>query len=387
MGANAPRLESAAMQVAGGRYALSRALGLALTYRVLLAAVVAAWVLAVPVRSPRPGTHFLVGGERVRSLLGDLCVAWDSYWYLAIVERGYWFSSREMSSAAFLPAYPGLTAAVARLGLSPPAAGVVASVLAFVAALVFAYHYVRELHGPRVALYTLLFVSAFPSAWVFNMVYTEALFCAALFGFLLCYQRGRYQEAGLLALALPLTRAVGLMVVPAIAADLAWTAWRTKRVPWRRGWALAGGLAGVLVVGVAYWRIAGHPLGFLQASRTWPTLTGVGGPIPFISTLLLFQRPQKILFYGSFVALYLVLAAWRLRWRRDIGSWLVLAMMAMLLSASHFSQHRYLLPLLPAHALLVEGLLRRGLAPYVLPAMVVLQLAVTRLYLDWRLVI
>jgi hypothetical protein len=56
------------------------------------------------------------------------------------------------------------------------------------------------------------------------------------------------------------------------------------------------------------------------------------------------------------------------------------------LNAPHHSQirHLLLLPLLPVHAALADQLARRRWTLYVLPALAVMQLLITRLHLDWN---
>jgi len=73
--------------------------------------------------------------------------------------------------------------------------------------------------------------------------------------------------------------------------------------------------------------------------------------------------------------------------RRDVTSFYAVFYGVMLLGTSYVSQLRFLLPLLPVHALWVRLLSGRRLSPYVVAALAGLQILITRMYLDWQFVI
>jgi hypothetical protein len=358
----------------------------AIAYRLTLTVVLLWWGQVEPFRSLPEGHAYYQNVGRLDSRLADLCVKWDGYWYLDIVKVGYREVPGAASNTAFLPAYPYLVKAVARFGLSPPVAGVVVSSACFLAVLWFAHAYGRSFYGPKVAAYLVMFLCVFPSSWVFQMVYTESLFCAAVFGFLVYYHRGRYVRAGLLAFVLPLCRGVGLSVLPAILADLAFTWWREGRLPRKKLYALAGILAGVLCVCGVYWRVSGHPFGFLIQSRFWTTQAGVqNATIPLVSSVLTNLDNLETQAYLPFLAAYILGVVLLLVRRRDVSTFFAVACAIMLFGVSYGAQLRYLLPLLPVHALIVHFLVKRRWITYVLPALALVQLVITRLFLDWRI--
>jgi hypothetical protein len=363
-------------------------LSLALAWRLALLIILLAWTRVSPVRMPAPGHYYYHDVPRVTSWVGDLGVRWDSYWYLNIVQFGYRQVRGAESNTAFLPAYPFLIKAASALGLTPAVAGTAISTLGLLPLLIFAFAYAESLYDTRVGGYLLVFLCVFPSSWAFQMVYTESLFCAALFGFLACYHRGHYARAGLLGLILPLTRATGLAVAAAVLADIVLTWRRRRRVPAANLLALTGLAAGVALVSAFYWHTTGEPFGFLTEARSWSTHRQVtSDPIPLLSSLLNNLGRLDVQVYLPALLIYGVGIAILLGRRRDISTLFVAANGLMLLGGSYVSQLRYLLPMLPVHALLVSRLARTRWILVILAAMAAAQLIVTRLYLDWLFVI
>ena len=324
----------------------------------------------------------------VRSVVGDLCVKWDSYWYLNIVERGYEEIPGEESNTAFLPSYPFIIKCLTVTGLSPAMAGVVISTACFILLLILAFMFAEQTYGEGNGRYLVLFLCLFPSSWVFHMVYTESMFCAALFGFLVFYLRGNHWVAASVGWLLPMTRGVGLAMLPAVVGDILLTWRREKQFPKAKLISLGSVIAGTIAVSGAYWHITGHPFGFLQKTAEWSTQAGNKNYlIPLIGSLLDNLDDKEAQAYIPFLVIYTVATVVLLIKRRDVTSFFSAAYMAMLFASAHWSHLRYLLPLLPLHALITCFLVKRNWIPYVFPILAIMQLLITRLYLDWRFVI
>ncbi len=368
---------------------LVHALAGGLGYRLVLFLLVAWWVSQFPVRSPKEGNYYYHSVGRIDSLLGDLCVKWDSYWYLNVVANGY-VVNRDVqeNNTAFLPAYPLLIKTLTSLGIDPAMAGVMLSVIFMIVALIFAYLYAADQFSLTVAAALVMYLSVFPSSWVMNMVYTESLFCAAIFGFLWLYHRGHFGWSVLPALLLPWTRAIGMTILPAIALDAALCWWREKRFPKDRALPLAAAAAGLISVCVYYAFTTGHPLEFLTQSKQWSTQDIVSdSAVPLVGSLLKNMSDPAAQSYLPFLILYGVVAVASVIQKRNISTLFAAFYIVMLLGVSHWAQLRYLLPLLPIHASIVCFADKRGWTMYLLPALAVIQIVVTRFYLDWMLVI
>lgn len=374
-----------------GRDALSTALpwilGAAIAYRLALTLVLAWWIhLAPPRPAPTPGYYH--GIDRVTGILGELCVKWDSYWYLTVVERGYEHAPGEAGNTAFLPLYPMLIRAVAATGIAPAVAGVLVSTLCFLVLIWLACLYGRALYGPQAGAALALFLCVFPSSWLFQMVYTESLFSALLLAFLLLYRQGRYRWAAAAAFVVPMTRGVGLALLPAMAVDAALTWLRTRRFPREKLTPLLGAALGVLAVCAFYWSVTGRPFEFLLQTQNWDSQIRVGErTLSLFESIALNIGSCEVQAYLPFIAMYIVAALVLLVRRPDVGSLFVVASLAMTSTVSYHAQLRYLLPLLPVHAFFADLLCRRRLLLPVLLILAIIQLLVTRLYLDWFFVI
>jgi hypothetical protein len=367
---------------------LAQAIAAALACRALLALILGWWGAQSPFRMPPDGHRFYHDVPRVTSTLGDLCVRWDSYWYLNIVRDGYRPMTAGESNTAFLPAYPWLVRWLATTGLPPAVVGVLLSTACFVVLLLLAGLYAHDRLGPDGAALTVIYLSVFPSSWVFSMVYAEALFCAALFAAFVLYHRERYLLAGVCGAAAVVTRAAGLALLAALFLDILLRTLRQRRLPTGPLCTLAGAAAGVLLLASLYAAISGNALGFLEQTRGWSTHAEFGdSQLPLLASLGRDIQTAQVQAYLPFLVIYgiaVALAVWRYR---DLASIYCGLAVLMLLGLSYFSQLRYLLPLLPAHVLIVDVLVRRPWGRFALPVLAAVQVVITRFYLDWLFVI
>jgi hypothetical protein len=149
-------------------------------------------------------------GDRVPTSFADSFNTWDSQHYIKLAERGYTEGSL---SNAFGPLYPGLIRVTNWLTGDSIVSGLLVANIASAAALYLLYHLVRKRWDSDVAFATLLLCMAFPTAFFFNLIYTEALFLlliVVLFGAL--YER-RLWLAALAGFLLPLLRIPGVIAI------------------------------------------------------------------------------------------------------------------------------------------------------------------------------
>ncbi|MDP9467951.1 MAG: glycosyltransferase family 39 protein, partial [Chloroflexota bacterium] len=118
----------------------------------------------------------------------------------------------------FYPLFPWLGSIVNFLVGDPLASAFVVTTVAsmFVAPLL--HRLVRHDEEPAVALRAAWFLLIFPTAYFLHIGYTEALFMALVLGSFLAARTERWWLAGALGGLAALTRANGLILIPALAA-------------------------------------------------------------------------------------------------------------------------------------------------------------------------
>jgi len=189
----------------------------------LFVALVTAYTVGVRERSLslRDPAH----AEALQGVLGRLLgpwAHWDGVWFVRIAADGY---RAHGDSQAFFPLYPLLVRAFAAGVGDYVVAGLVVSLAAYAGAMVVLFRLAKAELGPRVALWSVVLVSLFPTALFFQAVYSEALFL--LFTLLAFWwaRGGRWALAGAVGLLAALTRSSGLLLVLPLAV-LWWEQWR-----------------------------------------------------------------------------------------------------------------------------------------------------------------
>jgi hypothetical protein len=205
--------------------------------------------------------------------------SWDGWYYLGIVRDGYHADpvSGAYRDIAFAPLYP----VVVRL-LSAPwpsyagLVAVLASNVAFLAALGLLVRLGTPYLGRRRAALAAALLAIYPFASAFGMAYTESLFLLCSVAAFLAAERRHRAWAGIFLGMAVLARLQGIgLIVPLWVLMLRQDGWRPTR---SHLWLLLGPLAGLgffLFVGT----ITGSPTGFLDAQKAWGR-TGVGSTAP-----------------------------------------------------------------------------------------------------------
>ena len=195
-----------------------------------------------------PWNYLVFTDEQAGALLAF--INWDGQHYLRLALSGYPLPPNP--SSAFFPLLPWLMAGGLALGLGPIAAGLAVVTLASAAA----FYFLARLATPS----SLWLFASFPTAFYLSVVYSEALFLAALLGLIWALRDPR--RAGL-ALAcgalLPLARGQGMWIALPLA--VAWFFGAPERRALKA--ATAGYALGVLVyLGFFWWRYSDPFAGF-----------------------------------------------------------------------------------------------------------------------------
>jgi hypothetical protein len=163
--------------------------------------------------------------EARTDLLFNVFTQWDSGWFLNIAANGYGGEQ----AAAFFPLYPLLVHAVGEVTRSLVVAGVLVSLVAGGIAAVLLARMARELVGERVASDTVLYLAAYPVAFVFTAVYSDGLFLALAAGSVYAAMRRNPLLAGVLGGLAVGTRLIGLALLPALVVLLWPQRWSLRR--------------------------------------------------------------------------------------------------------------------------------------------------------------
>jgi hypothetical protein len=192
---------------------------------------------------------------------------WDGSWYRLIARIGYpaHLQPHHYSRLAFFPLLPLLIALVQLTGVSSLVAGLVVVNLASLFALWAVAALTESYFGAEVAGRTAVYLAISPLAFVFGMVYTEALLIGCGFGAAALMLRGRPWLAAPLALACGLSRPTGaLIAIPLVA--IAWRADRQRLAAFAATLAPVAGLAAFATY--AWWH-TGDWLVFMRAELAW----------------------------------------------------------------------------------------------------------------------
>ncbi len=297
-------VQSAAARARAGAAACGRRAGRSATFRIVLFALsvrtaTAALAFFSNVLFPLAQRQQFCVGERTH-LLWDTFARYDSGWYFGIARYGYDFVEGGRNNLAFFPVYPLL---MRYLGLALGGgrenlyfAGVIISWGAYVLTMVGLYRLARTYLPRAGAERTVVFASAFPFAFFYGVVYSEALFLlftvAAFYGF-----RTKRWWLGALAGALAsATRVNGILALPA----LALLAWRSagKEPAARRRALIATALVplGLVLYSVYVDSLSGSYLEWSYSIQRWNYSIAGSAVEPIVSLLReLATRPYEYL--------------------------------------------------------------------------------------------
>ncbi len=144
---------------------------------------------------------------------------WDAGWYEHIATHGYVdqpVAPAGQRTLAFYPVYPLTMRLVSLSGLSPLAAGILVSNLAFLGALLLLHRMARARFGPEAAFRCVVLLSVFPFSFYFSAVYSEGRFLDQAPAALHPRGQGRRAAASVCALLCGATRVPGLALAPAL---------------------------------------------------------------------------------------------------------------------------------------------------------------------------
>lgn len=325
----------------------------------------------------RPAGIFL--GSRVATLLaatvaaalhpthglgGILTRTWDTGWYLLVAQSGYPASVPEeagkavQSTIGFFPLYPLAIRAAHNLGLPYPAAGLLISGIAGLAAAVLLWLLVRHLSGPAIADRAVALFCFFPGALVLSLAYSEALMLALSIGCLYALLRDRWITAGVLAGLATAVRPNAIALVAACTFAAGTAVWRRRE--WRSLLAPALSPMGLIVFFVYLGRRTGAADAYMRTQREgWEQTLEPGSAVGTIRKFLDQPFADTNITVTTFGLLFLAVALVLLVRSRPPGVLLIYAVVVMGLALTNEkmgARPRFLLTAFPLVTVLAERL-------------------------------
>ncbi|WP_297366473.1 hypothetical protein [Acidocella sp.] len=350
-----------------------------------------ALLLSLGLLALRLGAYGLVT-DGLAALPRTMC-QWDCGFYLRIASAGYdlaptaWPPDYAVTTNwAFLPAFPGLIAALAALTHWPlRLCGLVVANAAFAGFVLVGVRYLAMVRPGTNQGGGIWFLMAFPFGFYFSLPYTESLYALLAMSALLALERGGLMTAGLVSAGLMVTRVTGVLLWPV----LAWTglapAWRAWRAGDRHGaWDLAArampplAIAPLGVTGLmAYFHShVGDALAFAHAQACWfrhfvnPFAALLDGLLAFDVGDALFFHGQSQFLCALSGCLVLVMSVRLALLRRYRDAWFLAATVLMAASSGLISLQRFVwanpVMLLFLFDWLWQGRARRLMAPLLL---------------------
>ena len=297
---------------------------------------------------------------------------WDAVYYVRIATEGYlpYVRGPDHTGLAFLPLFPILLAAPARLGMPPYVTSMtIAGLSAVVAFGAFALLVTRDF-GPRTAARSILLVAAMPAAAFLTLGYSESLFMAlSISGFLLLRCHRWTAAAALFALA-AITRPTGaLLALPYL---VEWM--QTYRRAPRRGEQALAPLAlvplAMCAIGLYDASLGASPLAYLQVEHTawhhywawpWTIMTQQLIALQHLPAAGISLLPIGVLnLLEAFLALpILAVCAWRLPLTYTVTALVMYVAATAAGSAAPFYgrdvTHPFVLPMISTHRYLIAA--------------------------------
>jgi len=191
---------------------------------------------------------------------------WDSGYYREIAEFGYGAYGTGDGSLAFYPLFPWLMRLVTYITTSYLVAGLLISSIASIIAAIALRRLVQLDYADSVAMRSVWFFLIFPTAYFLHVPYSESLFIALALTSLMAARTERWWMAGVLGAFCWMTRGVGVVLVPALAAEATQQYYARRSWDWRWVW-IAIVPAGFAVYLLINWHIGGNVFAFLQTRK------------------------------------------------------------------------------------------------------------------------
>ncbi len=276
---------------------------------------------------------------------------WDSKYYIDIAKHGYSYHPGALNNVAFFPLYPLVLKVLMVLPIPLYVLAWLFNLACLVVAGIFLYRLVEEFHAKNKGYIAVIFMLILPTAFFYQLIYTEALFLALSVTAVYMLRRQRWDWFGLLAFLAALTRSSGfILVIPALV-----EAWKLGGIKYVTRPRVIGALFAPVAGLVAFYGYLQIRFGsyrvFFDTQSTWGRRTFVLNRDHFI----LHTSPAIVNFALDATVSVLALAACFYIWKKLRPSYALYCLAAIILPLSTgtlMSVGRYILPLFPIPILL-----------------------------------
>lgn len=283
---------------------------------------------------------------------------WDGKWYEQVTTRGYpnplpvdSLGQVAMNPAAFFPLFPQLAGLFTSFGVPFWLAGSMISLACSTAAAGLIFLVMRQYCSSEPSLMVSCLWSAFPTASVLSVPYTEALFTMLAAATLLFGLRHQWTLAAVFGFLAAYSRPTGVIVIGALGI-FAVTHLVQKR-DWRPALATAFAASGLLAALAVIGNASGRWDAWFVTEREGWRLSFDGGLSLvgwMVDSIVNYQSPFRIVFVTGIVgAVALGVLAITRRPPVLISAYLVLGLLLAIGQGGHqyLAQLRYVLPLFP----------------------------------------
>ena len=295
--------------------------------------------------------------EFSHSLPVDMWIRHDALKYLAIADKGYsFYNPGQPSSAGWFPLYPSLIRA-GQYVLDPAIAGIITSHVALIVAMLLLYRLLRLDLSRQLSYRTILYMLVFPASIFFSSIHSESLFLALSVGSFYAARRGGWGIAGTLGFLASLTRAAGILLLPALFIEYCvqkgfikgWTIDLRKLHTFdcSVGW-LALIPAGTMLFGLFLYRTFGNVFAYIDVQ------VDVNRTVSLLATLLRGEPLHSAALLGVPYLLFAVALLYFMRTtlRQSYVVYTLLSLMLPLYTSFTLAMYRYMIVVFPLFMML-----------------------------------
>jgi len=183
-------------------------------------------------------SYQVLQNERIAGLRGWLEIwnRWDVVNYQRLAQYGYSATAEMKPLLVFYPLYPWMVRLFAFVTHDYLVSAFIISTLASLITAIVFQRLVQLDYSKELAQRAVWFLFVFPTSYFLHIGYTESLFLMLALSCILLARRERWALAGIFAALSCLTRANGLVLVPALMGEAATQYWTTRRWQWRWLW-------------------------------------------------------------------------------------------------------------------------------------------------------
>lgn len=206
--------------------------------------------------------------------LVDMHNRWDSYWYLDIVKNGYYLKTdNTLANVVFFPLYPALIKILGTILLGNfVLAGWILSMAFLMLSCAYLYKFVEQFHQEIDPELPVLLMLIFPTAFFFNVVYTESIFLFLTIATFYYAFRKNFYLAGLFAFLGALAHSNGVfLALPILWKIIETNGWQMIFFPktWKKFVPVFfAPIGSFMFLGYDFWKF-GDPLLFFKIQRNW----------------------------------------------------------------------------------------------------------------------